>query len=327
LHKQAVHGDAPPPSKPLSSTAEKARYNAWVSKRGLQPPDVAMKRYVMECERQVRVYGTTTTTESLQQEQQQQDTTTTLNSSSSSVVVIPRGLAAIPLLCAAAAESRVAYLHRLSHTACTSGWWSRQETLLCGNDNYSVESILLYTASTLESVSLKASSSLLFLPPTVLQSLLWPLHNVLLSTWMLYILVATFLASTWSLAQTVLFGAQRTGITMKASWRNELIPCADAAATLTEAHQPLSVRVVGLLLLPIVYDKQVTTSLYRAISGGNITQTASSYGILLASSLHVVVLASLWWYWFFVVPSCGFAVFCIAGLSGWCFAIIQTAAL
>ena len=114
----------------------------------------AMSAYIAECDRQLKVYGTRDSGSSTpqrsplrspmhqqqsrtptQQQQQTADATSeredannnNTNNDQGGVLLCPRGLAAIPLLCAAAAESRSAYLqdYRL-HTRRMAGGKSKK---------------------------------------------------------------------------------------------------------------------------------------------------------------------------------------------------------
>ena len=165
LHRQAVSGDAPSIStnnvNQQWNATDRAKYNAWKSKTGLSTMN-AMQQYIQEADRQVRVYGTsttTTTTSAVQpkninenggynsQQQQQHHPPPPPTS---------RGLAAIPLLCAAASEQRVSYLRRIQTTSYHNAWWKRQEPLLA--PPYTIlaipEHILLYIATCVETISL-----------------------------------------------------------------------------------------------------------------------------------------------------------------------------
>eukprot|EP00581_Thalassiosira_minuscula_P011532 CAMPEP_0183712180 /NCGR_PEP_ID=MMETSP0737-20130205/7385_1 /TAXON_ID=385413 /ORGANISM="Thalassiosira miniscula, Strain CCMP1093" /LENGTH=414 /DNA_ID=CAMNT_0025940759 /DNA_START=99 /DNA_END=1339 /DNA_ORIENTATION=+ len=75
------------------------------------------------------------------------------------VLLCPRGLAAIPLLCAAASESRSAYLARLQVTHPTNGWWAKQEPLCLEiNNPLSLpEKLVLCLATQVEQLSLIVS--------------------------------------------------------------------------------------------------------------------------------------------------------------------------
>jgi acyl-CoA-binding protein len=323
LHKQAVSGDAPN-SFPVDSTvAEKARYQAWKSKRGLSPEE-AMAAYTAECDRQVRVYGSASSSTQSTSRSLPQTPMTTPNVSDPASgnggddMSQPRGIAAIPLLCAAAAESRVAYLRRLSRTQQlqASAWWSRQEPL-CGTPGTITslpEAILLAVATLVEYLSLQ-SSTLLPFPPSVVQSFLWPLHNISLAAWMLLILVFTSLASAISLMTTILWGSRRTGLSLQKIWTDEVSPSSTAVHTLCQRHQPISVRVMGLLLLPY-------TAIVQGLCLGFVEPMAGS---LVNSLVYAIVMLSTWWYWIMFIPFTLAGIYVAAFWSGFCFALIEMA--
>eukprot|EP00538_Stauroneis_constricta_P004875 CAMPEP_0119552508 /NCGR_PEP_ID=MMETSP1352-20130426/5475_1 /TAXON_ID=265584 /ORGANISM="Stauroneis constricta, Strain CCMP1120" /LENGTH=461 /DNA_ID=CAMNT_0007598749 /DNA_START=1089 /DNA_END=2474 /DNA_ORIENTATION=- len=75
-----------------------------------------------------------------------------------------RGLAAIPLLCAAACESRPGYIRRLGQTPSVDhGWWKRQEVLCAAPNSIMAipESILLFIARLVEFISLAGQEEVL----------------------------------------------------------------------------------------------------------------------------------------------------------------------
>lgn len=187
LHKQAVSNDAPPPPQhqpQKSSPAERAKLTAWRSKRGISQSQ-AMTGYILEADRQLLSYGTASSAVQLQQPQTSSPTTTPRNTpderrkhhtgkdgdsfgygshqSSASLLLTPRGLAAVPLLCAAASETRCAYLERLgsngnsvSTGTFSEGWWRKQEPL-CGEPGTILalpETAVIVIATALESFSL-----------------------------------------------------------------------------------------------------------------------------------------------------------------------------
>eukprot|EP00978_Attheya_sp_CCMP212_P016685 scaffold43944_cov59-Attheya_sp.AAC.11 len=174
-HKQAVTGDAPLTTSPNTAqdAASRAKWNAWRSKRGMDQAQ-SMARYVAEANRQLLVYGTTESLSTAssssfnnnKQHPYNNDTTVTpsltpttpahhVSSSSGNgaggsgdELLTPRGLAAVPLLCAATAETRVAYLARLSQTLPDHGWWARQEALCGMPGSFAAlpESVVLFVA-------------------------------------------------------------------------------------------------------------------------------------------------------------------------------------
>ena len=56
LHKQAISGDAPHQMLASATQAERSKWNAWKAKRGLSQTE-AMRLYLQESDRQIRVYG------------------------------------------------------------------------------------------------------------------------------------------------------------------------------------------------------------------------------------------------------------------------------
>lgn len=300
LHKQAVSGDAPVTIPSSISVGEKAKYQAWQRKKGLSQ-DQAMLFYVNECERQVRTYGSVEP--HTPQGTPNDDTTATSPAT-------PRGIAAIPLLCAAAAESRTAYLRRMANTSLPTGWWSRQEPL-CATPGTLLalpEGSLLGVATLVEYLTLSPAAA----TTTTLQSFLWPTHNVCLALWMVVIMLYTIIGSGWTLISTILWGSRRTGMTLAGIWADEIQPASSSVHTLCELHQPIAVRLVGLFLLPY-------TTLVDTLCAG-VT------GWLVKSTVYIIlVLCVTWWYWWLVVP---WLCACLLGagfVSGACFALIDLA--
>lgn len=353
LHKQAVSGDAPASDPPSASVADKAKLNAWRGKMGLSQQD-AMEAYVVECERQVQLYGTrggddaSSGASSSQQQQQQPPsaaareseqstpmyhTTTPQNTpaayvnanntgndnSDDGVLLCPRGLAAIPLLCAAASESRTAYLARLQVTHPTNGWWAKQEPLcLEVNNPLSIpEKLIIGIACQIERISLVVSEymghgqAVSILSPRVLQAFLWPVHNVFLSIWILWILICTYLGSIVSMSQTLLFGAKRTNTPLGRLFLEEIIPAARAVESLCEQHQTISVRMSGLALMPMMILCDVANGVVGRM------------GILVGSVVFVGMGACGLWYWLCVLPWLAVCAVCLAVMSGWSFALIE----
>jgi len=368
LHKQSVSGDAPTSDPPSASVADKAKLTAWRSKMGLSQQD-AMEAYVVECERQVQLYGTRddgsrssaggggnsgsgATTSSSQQQQQNnnqqqqqqqqssgapassqstpmyhsttpQNTPAAQNNSNNNnddgVLLCPRGLAAIPLLCAAASESRSAYLARLQVTHPSNGWWAKQEPLcLEVNNPLSIpEKLIIGIACQIERISLVVSEymghgqAVSLLSPRVLQAFLWPVHNVFLSIWILWILVCTYLGSMVSMSQTLLFGAKRTNTPLGRLFLEEILPAARAVESLCEQHQTISVRMSGLALMPMMILCDVANGVVGRL------------GILVGSVVFVGMGACGWWYWLCVLPWLAVCSVCLAVMSGWCFGLIE----
>ncbi|GKZ01536.1 hypothetical protein MPSEU_001104200 [Mayamaea pseudoterrestris] len=312
LHKQALSGDAPP-HLTTSTANERAKYNAWKSKSGLSAQE-AMRLYVQECERQVRVYGSASSNAAAAENPNEADhvasSAVSSVASTSTTTTSPRGLAAIPLLCAAASESRVSYLRRLSNTQPHQAWWSRQEAL-CAPHTHSIlalpETLLIKLAGFLELVALSWNGPLL--PAPVLQSFLWPLHNTFLSLWMGLILVSTSWMACLQLAQTIVWGSRRTGLQLSGIWDNVLVLLQTKRSVLVEQHQPLTARLVGLVLAPLHL----------------IVSVAHKLPLLWGSLLYIGAMCVTWWYWLLVLPWMGAIMLGAALVAGNCYALIEMA--
>ena len=323
---------------------------------GLSQQD-AMEAYVVECERQVQLYGTRDDGSrsssagggggsSAEQQQQQSSGGPTStqstpmyhsstpqntpaasaaqnnnndNNNDDGVLLCPRGLAAIPLLCAAASESRSAYLARLQVTHPSNGWWAKQEPLcLEVNNPLSIpEKLIIGIACQIERISLVVSEymghghAVSLLSPRVLQAFLWPVHNVFLSIWILWILICTYLGSMVSMSQTLLFGAKRTNTPLGRLFLEEILPAARAVESLCEPHQTISVRMSGLALMPMMILCDVANGVVGRL------------GILVGSVVFVGMGACGWWYWLCVLPWLAVCSVCLAVMSGWCFGLIE----
>ena len=211
--------------------------------------------------------NTSASQQSLLSQQQQQQSSSSSNRNSSATTH-SRGLAAIPLLCAAASEQRGAYLRRLQ-TAPTA-WWRRQEPLAAPPGSLAAlpETCLLTVATLLERLALHCgsgtnnnnntshkgnsnnniNSSSSEDPPAVwsavVQSGLWPLHNALLAVWMAVILWSTLVGAVADLLKTIVLGSRRTGRTLASIWHDDVAFGRSSVQTLTEPHQPVAARCV-----------------------------------------------------------------------------------
>lgn len=307
LHKQAISGDAPA-TLATQTAAERAKYQSWKSKSGLSQTQ-AIRLYLQEADRQIRVYGGGLISADTLNGSFSNGTSTPVGQEAPPQQ--PRGLAAIPLLCAAASESRPAYLRRLANTRLEQAWWRRQEPLTATPSSVWAfpESALLAVASFLEYVSLTCDGRIP-LPSGVVQSFLWPLHNCFLSLWMAYILIITAWTAAWEMLQTVIWGSRRTGLALDAVWKDQVQWTAQSARILTESHQPLTARLMGLVLWPF------SALVVLASSPGQILWQAVVYCLLLGVS---------WWYWFLVLPTLAFWLLGLAVVAGNCFGLIELA--
>jgi acyl-CoA-binding protein len=334
LHKMAVSGDAPSSLSSATNAAERAKYQAWRSKSGISQED-AMKLYLQEADRQLRVYGTasmsgissatSSRTGSTPQTPQTTPNTTTRNntnntngggggggggdntaSATTTAAHTPRGLAAIPLLCAATAESRPAYLRRLSQTPLEAAWWQRQESL-CGNPgtlSALPETLLLMVARLVEHLSLTT-------PGTLVASFFWPLHNTFLGLWMMIILYITTMKSMLAIVAILVWGTRRTGISLSREWEDTVPLVGQSISAMVERHQALTSRLIGLIMLPL------STML-------NFFKTTIP-NMTMSSSLFVLAMSLTWWYWFCISPILTCCMLWTALASGACFALIEFA--
>ena len=336
LHKQAVSGDAPPSFSTAASAAERSKYQSWRSKSGTTT-DEAMRQYLQEADRQVRVYGSKTTnggellsaatnggmkppppTQSSSTggggggsagTSNGSGTASSSTSNSNSNNNTPRGLAAIPLLCAAAAESRPAYIRRLSQTQLETAWWQRQEPLAYPPGTFGglPETILLLVAKFIEYISLTSPTNV----RNVVASFLWPVHNTLLSLWMLLILYLTTARCAWNTILILVWGSRRTGISLGREWDTILPLVSKSVSSMVEPHQAVTVRLTGLVALPFPTVFNFLNNRIPNMAVGSI--------------MFDTFLGLTWWYWIFVVPFLMICLIWAAAASGTCFAIIEFA--
>lgn len=321
-HKVAVSGDAPASLPSSATAAERAKYQAWMSKSGKSQED-SMKLYVREADRQLRIYGnamapirhdgssamTPDNSNSRTPQTTPNNGSNNTNNVLPSSVSTPRGIAAIPLLCAAVAESRKAYLRRLNQTTSETAWWKRQESLCAPPTSFAAlpESLLLQIARFIEDLILKTSSDTS--GRNLLASFCWPLQKCILVWWMVIILYITTIRSSLNICGIVVWGSRRTGMSLNREWA-EIIPLvAQSVQVMCEPHQPLTSRLVGLILLPFTTLISVVN---RYIKNGT-----------LASSSTMLVLSTTWWYWFLAVPFLMWCLMCTAFSVGFCFVLIE----
>ena len=290
-----------------------------------------MNAYILEADRQLLVYGTSTAYTPTNTPEDD-NTSAGRSGTSGSVLLTPRGLAAIPLLCAAASESRQSYLNRLNSTTnAENGWWMRQEPLCADPGSISAlpEMAVLTIAAMIEKISLylqldegaRSVLNTISLRPGVLQSLLWPLHNCLLVVWMLVIFLSTLTGSALVTLKTMALGRKRTGVSLENIFSQEIRPCRNGANSLTEMHQTTSVRLLGLTLYPLGF----LCSFCDAVAE-RIPMNAGAQ-LFVASAVYVSVSAMFWWYWFLVLPWISMVGIGLAFSSGWCFGLIELANL
>ena len=313
FHKVAVSGDAPSSLPSAANAADKAKYQAWRQKSGISQEE-AMKLYLTEAERQLRVYGSANATSAAssrngsapQTPQTTPNITNGNGNGANAAAATPRGLAAIPLLCAAAAESRPAYLRRLSQTPPEAAWWKRQEPLCASPGSFGAlpESHLLMVARFVEHVSLTT-------PGSLAASFFWPLHNTFLGLWMMVILYITVMKSMLAIVAILVWGTRRTGISLTREWDDTVPLVGQSISAMVEPHQALTSRLVGLIMLPL---PTLINFLKKSIP--NMT---------LSSSFFDIAVVATWWYWFIVSPMLMSCILWTALASGACFALIEFA--
>lgn len=319
-HKVAVSGDAPPSIPSSANAAERAKYQAWRSKSG-NSKEEAMKMYLQEADRQLKIYGTSAAPIPHQKTNRGSITTppnsrtpqtTPSNDNNNNTLPsspTPRGLAAIPLLCAAASESREAYMRRLSQTSLETAWWVRQEPLCAppGSLISFPEYLLLSAARFLEHVTLTTPGK------NLVASFCWPLHKCFLVLWMLIILYVTVLRSALNTMAIFVWGSRRTGLSLDREWF-EIIPLvAHSVALMCEPHQALTGRLVGMILLPFA-------SLIDFLN-----RNLTDHSVVLANCSMIVVLMATWWYWLLTVPFLMWSLLCTGFGVGFCFVLIEFA--
>eukprot|EP00814_Leptocylindrus_danicus_P016788 CAMPEP_0116035678 /NCGR_PEP_ID=MMETSP0321-20121206/20553_1 /TAXON_ID=163516 /ORGANISM="Leptocylindrus danicus var. danicus, Strain B650" /LENGTH=366 /DNA_ID=CAMNT_0003512641 /DNA_START=51 /DNA_END=1151 /DNA_ORIENTATION=- len=327
LHKQAVSGDAPArlntAQQQQQSVGERAKFNAWKSKRGLKQ-DEAMTAYITECDRQMRVYGTaaasvdTSTSGGAAADSGKNNSTgaTTAASASSSTRIsststMPRGIAAIPLLCVAAAENKDTYSARMLRTNPSESWWGKQEPLCAepGSAFALPETIVLHVANQVEHVILGAP-----LEPKNLLAAVWPVHNVLICIWIAFIHVCTLIGSAVLASKIIFLGKKRVGISLEDLFQDTVVPLGTSASTLSKSHprQATGVRVIGLALMPLSWICKISANL----ADGTIAVGAIFYAWAVMMS---------WFYWLSVIPWSAVGAVWVGAVVGICFGIIEIA--
>jgi hypothetical protein len=164
------------------------------------------------------------------------------------------------------------------------------------------ETILLQVAKGVEYVSLTSSR--------VVSAFLWPLHNSLLSLWMLTILWLTVWTAAWDSLQILVWGGRRTGISLSRVYQDKLGLTTQCISGMCEPHQAITCRLVGLVLLPL----PTTLNFLKG-----------TMPMSLGSAVFVFLLLATSWYWWLVVPWLSACLVGAALASGACFALIEFA--
>jgi hypothetical protein len=179
------------------------------------------------------------------------------------------------------------------------------------------EKLIIGLAEQVEKVSLLVGNfmgegnTMSVISPRVVQAFLWPVHNIFLAVWILWILTCTYLGSVVMMSQTLLFGAKRTNTPLGRVFLEEINPSARAVESLCEQHQTIGVRLTGLVLMPLM----LLCDLSNTVVG--------KAGILTGSVFFVSMGLFSWWYWICVIPWLAMCAVSVAVMSGWCFGLIE----
>lgn len=182
-------------------------------------------------------------------------------------------------------------------------------------------------------------------PSAVIQSFLWPLHNCLLATWIEIILVHAILTGAMDCCSTVLFGYKTTGKTLSYVWNQHIrLATIQSIYTITDYHQPITARCIGLLLWPAHILVQlisiITIDTDDTSSYNNVNTAAPAYAANgTTTTTNTNLNANIWtclfyttaifmtgWYWLLVVPYITFVGLLLAfWVGGTCFGLIELA--
>ncbi len=319
LHKQAASGDCPAnAASGKGSGADKAKFEAWKTKRGLTQAE-AMSRYISECERQLRVYGSkggpsTTTMENTSDSPANPNAPTQASKSTESSL---RGIQSVPLLASAASEPMGLYTQRLSLlTSPSASWWSKQVPLCSPSVaepplSYRLESMLISVGSFLERTAL-TPRALGPVPSTVLYSMLFPLHVLLLTYWIALIYLLSLPATLYLVVKTLLFGSVSTGATLEDVIADTITPTASTATALLQSNNlSAPIRFLAVLLTPLTITTDVAV------------YTQEVAGPVVASVAYTLMVACTWWYYIFVMPWMMGALGWASGMYGVCLGVIE----
>ena len=137
--------------------------------------------------------------------------------------------------------------------------------------------------------------------PGVIQSLLWPLHNTLLVTWIMVIFVSTLFGSIYLIILAIVFPG--TEFSLEDIFTQEIIPCRRAIRNLCGVHHVVSVRILGLLLYPLGWLCAIAQNTKEYISFGKYMNLRNDMiASVTAGVLYVVISMMTWWYWLYVLP-------------------------
>jgi hypothetical protein len=250
---------------------------------------------------------------------------------------IPRGVAAVPLLCAAASESFESYKIRVFHNrsiinnnnnnnnnsssnsnnndasssnSSSNNWWRQQEPL-CADPG----TPLAFPEHLVLGIARKMEDWMYTYMNTTLVAASFPLHNVLIAIWILFIYICTFVGSATIVTKTVLLGPQRVGAgSIQDLFQQTILPLGASTLTLTHPRQALSVRTIGMLLMPLRYICQISTNI-----------ADSSNAMVLGASFYIWSGVMTWFYWLSFLPWASVGMIWVSFMISACYAVIQVA--
>ena len=334
-----MSGDAPDtmPYKPNTtssnkSMADKAKFNAWKSKRGMTQ-EHAMMRYSEECERQLRLYGNSSS-DSNTSEEAKNKMNSKVKTSKKERNSIPRGIAAVPLLCAAAAETLEAYKARVLSSSIQpsrrSGWWRHQEPL-CADPGTLLafpEHAVIYTAQTFVEQWVIPSSTVPTATEKVLIAASYPIHNILIASWVVFIYICTLMGSAAVIAKTLVLGKKRVQSgSIPDILEDTIEPLASSTLALNSTRQALSIRLIGFLVgTPMRLICRMSSSIASAFMVDDSKSGINSHMVVVAALFHTWACVFTWFYWLCVVPWAAVLGILWIGIGlGVCYGIIELA--
>jgi acyl-CoA-binding protein len=299
LHKQAASGDCDKPQPTGDNKAERGKWSAWKSKSGLSQAE-AMSRYVAECDRQIRVYGSLAgpSTSTVEKSEPTITPLSTPNPQLPPNSSYLSGIDSIELLASAASESLPSYMSRLAVTS-TGGqhanhFWARQIPLYAANANSvtgGMECGIIALGKHLEKVTSAPISFLPFIPLTSLHALSYPLHVILLTTWIVLIYLLALTSVSVLTAKTLLLGSSSSGYSLSQIDAGIIKKINHTVERIyTDSKYSLPVRAVGMVFISVNITTEVSSSL-SAVAGEFVGSLA-----------YVGILGCTWWYYYIVVP-------------------------
>jgi acyl-CoA-binding protein len=340
LHKQAANSDCDIPMPTSTSSTggdigkDKAKWNAWKSKAGVSRGE-AMQRYIDECDRQVRIYGSKGTSgvvppsgqssvasaspnrnggsSALTGGDQDVDDDSKIRTNTSTAQL---GITAIPLLAAQASEPLASYLHRMAvTTSTTQTFWGMQRPVCTPASTLNnpqgeepstnflhptnivsmMENVIIAAGRMIESLSL--NRIIPFVPPSTAHAMLYPLNVALLTLYCAFIFLIATASNYGVLMKTILFGSKsnRGGTVLTEIVDYSITPTSRLSSSLSSGQYAIPIRILSLLLIPL------------PILSDLLLAAKKTFGDLPSSVLWLIAMTMTGFYWIVVLP--WFAVF------------------